>query len=206
MEGKKITKVLEFGNGYTALMLGDDEVAIVKVVTPDFPLDELAEFAGAVKSEAKAEPKKKGDPEPEPEDENDGDVILEDLQGMNYKKLSKFCYKNNMELDPEDFDDDEEPELRQAIAKELGLEVTAETGSEIDEDSETGSEIDDVDDDYTWADLEKMDYDELKELCDENDTNTDPEDFEEDEEVGFRRAIAKEFGIEAPKKKKKKKK
>ena len=199
MEGKKITKVLELGNSYAALMLDDEEVAVVKVVTPDFPLDELVDFVGAkTETTAKEEKKEEKKAEPEPEGE---DYTFADLQEMNRKKLTKFCDENNLATDPDDFEKDEDEEFREAIAKECDIEIPekAEPETGNDKKNDPGK----ADDDYTWKDLKKMDFDELKELCDENDMNTDPGDFDEDEEDDFRRAIAKEAGIEAPKKKKK---
>lgn len=55
-------------------------------------------------------------------------------------------------------------------------------------------------DSYTWQDLKEMDEDELIALIKENSLDTDPDDFE-DNEAGLRKAIAKEIGVEVPKKK-----
>ena len=51
-----------------------------------------------------------------------------------------------------------------------------------------------------------MDFEELEDLCDDKDLETQPEDYEEDEVDKLRKDIAKELGISLPKGKKKSKK
>ena len=51
-----------------------------------------------------------------------------------------------------------------------------------------------------------MDFEELEDLCDENDLETDPDEFDEDGVEDLRKAIAKELGIKLPKKEASKKK
>lgn len=51
-----------------------------------------------------------------------------------------------------------------------------------------------------------MDFEELEDVCDDNDLDTDPDDYEEDDVEKFRKAIAKELGITLPKGKKESKK
>ena len=55
----------------------------------------------------------------------------------------------------------------------------------------------------TGEDLAGMDFEELEDVCDDNDLDTDPDDYEEDDVEKFRKAIAKELGITLPKGKKK---
>jgi hypothetical protein len=55
-------------------------------------------------------------------------------------------------------------------------------------------------DELTWEDLKGMDEDELKDYIDEEGLDTDADDYEDDL-PGLRKAIAKEQGIEIPKKK-----
>lgn len=55
-------------------------------------------------------------------------------------------------------------------------------------------------DELTWEDLKGMDEDELTDYIEEGGLDTDPDDFEDDL-PGLRKAIAKEQGIEIPKKK-----
>lgn len=73
--------------------------------------------------------------------------------------------------------DEEKPEKTKKAVEEK---------SENDEDSLTGE------------DLAAMSYKAMKKLCKENDLDTDPKDFDEDEEDDFRKAIAKELGLELP--------
>jgi len=210
MEGKTITKVLELESGYQALLLDDEEVAIVKVVTPDLSLDELRDFVGLI-PEAAADPEekkhnkasaekkleKKVDPEPEPEGD---DYTWADLEAMGYKELKELCNENDLGTDPADYGEEEVDEFRKEVAEEIGVEVLAEEPASEAASSET------PDDTYTWEDLVEMDYDELNDLCDENSLNTDPNDFDEKEdEDKLRRAIAKEINITPPPIKPKKK-
>ena len=51
-----------------------------------------------------------------------------------------------------------------------------------------------------------MDFEELEDVCDDNDLDTDPDDYEEEDVEKFRKAIAKELGITLPKGKKESKK
>ena len=46
-----------------------------------------------------------------------------------------------------------------------------------------------------------MDFEELEEVCDDKDLDTDPDDFDEDEIEKLRKAIAKELGLKLPAKK-----
>ena len=211
MEGKTITKVLELENGYVALMLDDEEVAIVKVVTPDLSLEELNEFLGESKPPKKEkEEKTKKVKEPEPEDEEPEEEEPEeeeyswaDFEGMNLKALTKLCDEYDLGVDPDDYEKDEIDDLRIAVAKGFGIEPPEEEEEEDEEDDDEEDE-DPTDDEYTWDDLAEMDYEELGDLVDEEKLDTDPDDYTEEEEDKLRRAIAKELGIEPPKPKRKK--
>lgn len=190
MEGKTITKVLELESGYQALLLDGEEVAIVKVVTPDLSIKELQDFLGATKEDAPDETPKENESDPD-EDEYTWDDILK----MNRKDLIKFIKENDLDTDPDDFEKDELDEFRKEVAEEIDIEVP--------EDEEETEEEPDKDDKYTYKDLQELDYDELEELVEEQKLEVDPDDFEEEEEEKFRRAIAKELKIDVPKKKKK---
>lgn len=81
-------------------------------------------------------------------------------------------------------------------------------GSESDEEEEEEEESDDDDDseeeeeeDLTGEALAEMDFEELEEVCDDKDLDTDPDDFNEDEIEKLRKAIAKELGLKLPAKK-----
>ena len=48
---------------------------------------------------------------------------------------------------------------------------------------------------------EEMDFEELEDVCDDKDLDTDPDDFDEEDIEKLRKAIAKELGIKLPAKK-----
>lgn len=86
-------------------------------------------------------------------------------------------------------------------------------GSESDdseEEEEEGSDDDDDDDDseeeeeeeeLTGEELAEMDFEELEDVCDDKDLETDPDDYDEDDIEKLRKAIAKELGLKLPAKK-----
>ena len=49
-----------------------------------------------------------------------------------------------------------------------------------------------------------MDFEELEDVCDDKNLETDPDDYDEGDEDKLRKAIAKELGISLPKAKKEK--
>ena len=70
-------------------------------------------------------------------------------------------------------------------------------GSELEEEEDEEEE----DEDLTGDALAEMDFEELEEVCDDKDLDTDPDDFDEDEIEKLRKAIAKELGLKLPAKK-----
>ena len=46
-----------------------------------------------------------------------------------------------------------------------------------------------------------MDFEELEDVCDDKDLETDPDDYDEDEVEKLRKSIAKELGLKLPAKK-----
>ena len=64
-----------------------------------------------------------------------------------------------------------------------------------------GSEEEEEEEDLTSEALAEMDFEELEEVCDDKDLDTDPDDFDEDEIEKLRKAIAKELGLKLPAKK-----
>lgn len=85
-------------------------------------------------------------------------------------------------------------------------------GSESDdeeEEEEEGSDDDDDDDseeeeeeeELTGEELAEMDFEELEDVCDDKDLETDPDDYDEDDVEKLRKAIAKELGLKLPEKK-----
>ena len=92
---------------------------------------------------------------------------------------------------------------------ELNSNQTSElfTPEEEDEEDEEDEEEEDEEeeDELTGEDLAKMDFEELEDLCDNEDLDTDPDDFDEEEIEKLRKAVAKELNISLPSKKKSKK-
>lgn len=85
-----------------------------------------------------------------------------------------------------------------------------EDDSEEDDDSEDDDEEDEEDDDseeeeeeeeLTGEELAEMDFEELEDVCDDKDLETDPDDYNEDDIEKLRKAIAKELGLKLPAKK-----
>lgn len=83
-------------------------------------------------------------------------------------------------------------------------------GSESDDEEEEEEESDDDDDDseeeeeeeeLTGEELAEMDFEELEDVCDDKDLETDPDDYDEDDIEKLRKAIAKELDLKLPAKK-----
>ena len=83
-------------------------------------------------------------------------------------------------------------------------------GSESDDEEEEEEEESDDDDDseeeeeeeeLTGEELAEMDFEELEDVCDDKDLETDPDYYDEDEVEKLRKAIAKELGLKLPAKK-----
>jgi len=205
MEGKTIVRTLELGENYILAKFDDGDMAFMKIITPDgldedlkefMKLDELAE--SKIKSKAKNPKSEKEASQSElPLDSSEENYTWKDLLEMEYKDLKVLCDDNDLDTDPKDYDKedkDEVMEFRKDVAEEIEVEIPKE--EKESEKKESGEEKDDK---YTWEDLLEMDFEELSDLCDENDLDTDPNDYDEDEEEKFRRAVAKEIDITAPK-------
>ncbi len=96
-----------------------------------------------------------------------------------------------------DDDDEDEPVTKKPAAKKPVVEDDDE-----EEEKPKGKKKPEPEekDDLTWEDLKGMDEDELTDLIDEEKLDTDVDDYDDDL-PGLRKAIAKEMGIEIPKKK-----
>lgn len=70
---------------------------------------------------------------------------LDDLKKMKHKALLNLIEEDDLEVDPEDYEDDEE--LRTAIAEALGLDMEEDSDDDEDSDDESSDEDDDDDDD-----------------------------------------------------------
>ena len=69
-------------------------------------------------------------------------------------------------------------------------------GSESEEEEEEEEE-----EELTGEELAEMDFEELEDVCDDKDLETDPDDYDEDDIEKLRKAIAKELGLKLPAKK-----
>ena len=82
------------------------------------------------------------------------------------------------------------------------IALTAEEAEDLfGSESEEEEEDEEEDEDLTGEALAEMDFEELEEVCDDKDLDTDPDDFDEDEIEKLRKAIAKELGLKLPAKK-----
>lgn len=72
---------------------------------------------------------------------------------------------------------------------------------EDDEDSDDDEDEDEEEEELTGEALAEMDFEELEDVCDDKDLETDPDDYEEDDIEKLRKAIAKELGLKLPAKK-----
>lgn len=66
-------------------------------------------------------------------------------------------------------------------------------GSESDDEEEEEEE-----EELTGEELAEMDFEELEDVCDDKDLETDPDDYDEDDIEKLRKAIAKELGLKLP--------
>ena len=73
-------------------------------------------------------------------------------------------------------------------------------GSE-EEDDDDEEEEEEEEKELTGEALVEMDFDELEDVCDDKDLDTDPDDYDEDDIEKLRKAIAKELGLTLPAKK-----
>ena len=68
----------------------------------------------------------------------------------------------------------------------------------VDDDEE---EEEEEEEELTGEELAEMDFEELEDVCDDKDLETDPDDYDEDDVEKLRKAIAKELGLKLPAKK-----
>lgn len=91
-------------------------------------------------------------------------------------------------------DDEEEEEEEESDDDDDDSEEEEEEESD---DSEEGEEEEEL----TGEELAEMDFEELEDVCDDKDLETDPDDYDEDDVEKLRKAIAKELGLKLPAKK-----
>lgn len=59
------------------------------------------------------------------DDEEEEELTGEELAEMDFEELEDVCDDKDLETDPDDYDEDDVEKLRKAIAKELGLKLSA---------------------------------------------------------------------------------
>lgn len=102
------------------------------------------------------------------------------------------------EAEDEDEDESSDDEDDEDEAGDDEDEDSSDEDDDEDEDDEDSS--DDEDEvEISAEDLMGMDFEELEDLCDTNDLETDPDDYEVDDIEKFRKQVAKELGITLPK-------
>lgn len=99
------------------------------------------------------------------------------------------------ESDDDDDDDDDSEEEEE--------EEESDDDDEEDEEGDDGddSEEEEEEEELTGEELAEMDFEELEDVCDDKDLETDPDDYDEDDVEKLRKAIAKELGLKLPAKK-----
>lgn len=90
-------------------------------------------------------------------------------------------------------------EAEDLFGSESDDEEEEEEESEGDDDDD--SEEEEEEEELTGEELAEMDFEELEDVCDDKDLETDPDDYDEDEVEKLRKAIAKELGLKLPAKK-----
>ena len=86
--------------------------------------DELEKLVAAV-SPADEEEEEEEDEEDEEEDEEDEEEAAapspEELAGMDFEELEDVCDDHSLDVDPDDYEEEDIEKFRKAIAKELGI-------------------------------------------------------------------------------------
>nr|UVX81885.1 MAG: hypothetical protein [Bacteriophage sp.] len=83
----------------------------------------------------------------------------------------------------------------------FGFESDDEEEEEEESEDDDDSEEEEEEEELTGEELAEMDFEELEDVCDDKDLETDPDDYEEDDIEKLRKAIAKELGLKLPAKK-----
>ena len=92
-------------------------------------------------------------------------------------------------------DDEEEEEEEESDDDDDDSEEEEEEESDDDDDD---SEEEEEEEELTGEELAEMDFEELEDVCDDKDLETDPDDYDEDAVEKLRKAIAKELGLKLP--------
>lgn len=99
----------------------------------------------------------------------------------------------------EDEDEDESSDDEDDEDDEAGDDEDEDSSDDDDDEDDEDSSDDEDEVEISAEDLMGMDFEELEDLCDTNDLETDPDDYEVDDIEKFRKQVAKELGITLPK-------
>lgn len=98
-------------------------------------------------------------------------------------------------------DDEEEEEEEESDDDDDDDDDSEEEEEEEESDDDDDSEEEEEEEELTGEELAEMDFEELEDVCDDKDLETDPDDYDEDDIEKLRKAIAKELGLKLPAKK-----
>lgn len=167
-------------------ILSYDELNVKFLAVSD---EETSETKGKVKEDEEKTPRSRKTTKSKEKEEPE--ITWHQLEIKSNKSLCSLIINENIDLNPDKFDDDNE--LRVAIAEKLGIKVPASKPKEETKEVETP----------TWEDILKLEGRRLSRIVKMNELNVKISDFEGDDD-GLREAIAKEMDIEIPKAKSKK--
>ena len=102
-------------------------------------------------------------------------------------------------LETEEEEDEDESSDDEDEEDEAGDDEDEDSSDEDDDEDDEDSSDDEDEVEISAEDLMGMDFEELEDLCDTNDLETDPDDYEVDDIEKFRKQVAKELGITLPK-------
>lgn len=104
-----------------------------------------------------------------------------------------------LETEEEKDEDEDESSDDEDDEDEAGDDEDEDSSDEDDDEDDEDSSDDEDKVEISAEDLMGMDFEELEDLCDTNDLETDPDDYEVDDIEKFRKQVAKELGITLPK-------
>ena len=82
--------------------------------------DELEKFVAAV-SPAEEDDDEEDDDDEEEDEEEAAAPSPEELAGMDFEELEDVCDDHSLDVDPDDYEEEDIEKFRKAIAKELGI-------------------------------------------------------------------------------------
>ena len=83
--------------------------------------DELEKLVAAVSPADEEEDEEEDDDDEEDDDEEAAAPSPEELAGMDFEELEDVCDDHSLDVDPDDYEEEDIEKFRKAIAKELGI-------------------------------------------------------------------------------------